>query len=299
MKDFMFNMFKLNEQHKIAFFNLRVGGESFLYDFATNTKITFADDEKAYEILDISPCGELVITTSTNFKRLFRVTNIKTKEVVFETKEFYVYDALFTPVPNLFVLRADIRTSCKAFIFNTLTNEIVYKFPASTGDDARNCLEYGDVNFGCNTFALPAKKKGEITLFDFVKSQATILKLPTDVVIHRIRQLDDRYLLVVDADFNVMKIDIRNLKSAVWKTKLKQQSLCYAPLFFVHENLVVFTNFYFLELNNGAFREMPCTLRNGGLDYKYFGDCFMSMNGNIANLKTMEVTNLRMTNCEI
>ena len=309
--------YKLNEQHKIAYFNVLVERNSFLFDFATNKKIILGD-EKDYEICDISQDGELAITTSRTHERKnrkLRIVKIKTLEVMFETNAFFIYEALFTPVPNLIICRADIKKNSadKTFVYNIDTEEIIYIFPSA------HCLEYGNVNFECNTFIFLGRKKGEIILFCFDKLEAITLKFRTNKMIHRVMQLDSSHLFFIDGNYFAMKINISNNTNAdeagvMWKTKLDFKDFSYAPNFFISSNKIIFgeTAFENEVINERAGRSFSDTdpryifsidLDSGNLETvkivqgvimgtirKHFGDSVMDFVGTIFDMKKNELS---------
>ena len=276
--------FKVNNTHKLAFFNSIGKRFSFLLDYKTNTKITFGNDEKEYYISDMSPDGEFVATIQNTYEhkdRKLKIIRIKTQEIVFETNSFFIYEILFTPVPNLIICRADVKGRTKVFVFNFNTNEIIYKFPR------QHPLEYGEVNFENNTFILPAIKRGQVVLFNFNTLEAMPLKIPTANIIQRVKQINSDHLFVIDSDFFAIKA---NFKNVLWKTKLDLWYLCYAPYFFIYENKAFFEyRFFFIDLDNGKIESIQPILEGKiGLIYKYFDDCVMDPFGTIFNLKTKE-----------
>ena len=139
----IFDKFKINKLQGKGIFNFSKNEENaFLFDFNTNTKIIFGSDDR---ICDISLDGDYVIITSKKMiadtrKRMLKIFNVKTQELVYETKNFLAYEALFSPLPNLIICRADIKNNTKSFIFDINTSEIVYAFPHHTHrENTRAC----------------------------------------------------------------------------------------------------------------------------------------------------------------
>jgi len=322
--------YSLNELNQIAYINhIRKSGEhnSFIYDYNANKKIVLHNE--SYRIADISQDGKLAITISQGYERKnrkLRVVEIETKEVVFETNKIFAYEACFTPVSNLLACRADVKKGAAdwTFVFNMDTEEVIYKFPSA------HCLEYGTVNFECNTFVFLGNRKGEVILFDFAKLDATIFKIPAKKMIHRVMQLDSKYLFLIDGDMNAIKVSIEYnaggiLENIIWKTRLDYYSFAYAPRFFINGNKLIFDVIAYneetdyerqkntlnplgvnieatgyicsLELASGNIKlsKIPKGSMTNTIS-KHFGDCVIDVSGNVVNMKTNEVVEFEVSN---
>ncbi|GIJ96786.1 hypothetical protein CAPN001_13550 [Capnocytophaga stomatis] len=206
-----------HKTEKLAFFNCtneegkQIG--TFLIDFNIDEKFVYANFPDESEIFDISPCGTKVLTIDRTYekrKRKTKIFNLKSKELLFETNVFFGYEAWFTTVPHLLVVRANVKgkSNDKLFLFDTQKNEIVHFMQGN------NCLTYCSKNFYNHIFAYPnSRKKDEVILLDLTTFEEKVIHLGSKKLIHRVEALGNDEYFAIDGDFFWHKIQCKRRNS--------------------------------------------------------------------------------------
>lgn len=234
-----------HKAEKLAFFNCtneegrQIG--TFLIDFNIDEKFVYANFPDESEIFDISPCGTKVLTIDRTYekrKRKTKIFNLKSKELLFETNVFFGYEAWFTTVPHLLVVRANVKgkSNDKLFLFDTQKNEIVHFMQGN------NCLTYCSKNFYNHIFAYPnSRKKDEVILLDLTTFEEKVIHLGSKKLIHRVEALGNDEYFAIDGDFFGTKFNAKG--EILWKTKkLDWEKFYYAPQFFILDNQIIFND---------------------------------------------------------
>ncbi|GIM48586.1 hypothetical protein [Capnocytophaga stomatis] len=234
-----------HKAEKLAFFNCtneegrQIG--TFLIDFNIDEKFVYANFPDESEIFDISPCGTKVLTIDRTYekrKRKTKIFNLKSKELLFETNVFFGYEAWFTTVPHLLVVRANVKgkSNDKLFLFDTQKNEIVHFMQGN------NCLTYCSKNFYNHIFAYPnSRKKDEVILLDLTTFEEKVIHLGSKKLIHRVEALGNDEYFAIDGDFFGIKFNAKG--EILWKTKkLDWEKFYYAPQFFILDNQIIFND---------------------------------------------------------
>ncbi|MFK8265362.1 hypothetical protein [Capnocytophaga cynodegmi] len=235
----------VHNANRTAFFNCtneegkQIG--TFLIDFNTDEKFVYATKSDESKIFDISPCGTKVLTIDRTYekrKRKTKIFNLKTKELLFETNVFFGYEAWFTSVPNLLVVRAGIKgkSNDKLFLFDTQKNEIVHFTQGNA------CLTYCSKNFYDDVFVYPnSRKKDEVILLDLNTLEEKTIHLGAKKLIHRVEALGNDEFFAIDGEFFGIKFNTKG--EILWKTKkLDWEKFYYAPNFFILDNQIIFND---------------------------------------------------------
>ncbi|MDO4230492.1 MAG: hypothetical protein Q4C98_11815 [Capnocytophaga sp.] len=293
MKKTVYLGFGVHNVSNTAFFNCyNDRGEqidSFVIDFNTNEKLIYSNAPNENELRDISLCGTKVLTIDITYekkKRKTKIFNIKSSELLFETNIFFGYEALFTSIPHLLVVRADIKgkSDDKLFIFDTQKNEIVHFMQGN------NPLEYCGLYASKSIFVYPSsRKKDEVILLDLHTLTETVLHLGSKKLIHRVLPIGNDEFFAIDGDYFGIKFNSKG--DIIWKTqKLNWDTFYYAPYFFCFENQIVFDAQHRINLTNGEFISKQVDIK--GRLTPYFHNLAMTNTGAILNLSTDEMTEL-------
>lgn len=285
----------VHHAQKLAFFNCNdeTGRQiaTFLVDFNTDEKRTFANAPDESEIQDISPCGTQVLTIDRTYekrKRKTKIFDLKTKELRFETTAFFGYEAWFSSVTNLLLVRADVKgkSGDKLFVFDTQKSEIVHFMQGN------HPLTYGGEDAEKSVFAYPnSRKKDEVILLDLTTLQEKIINLGSKKLIHRVMPLGGDEFFAIDGDYFGFKFNGKG--EILWKTaKIDWEEFYYAPTFFIFENQVVFERNIGERINlaTGEFihNDQPLT----GTLRPFFDNWAINNQGEMCHLQTGEIKNL-------
>lgn len=285
----------VHHANRTAFFNCtneegkQIG--TFLIDFNTDEKFVYATKPDESEIFDISPCGTKVLTIDRTYekrKRKTKIFNLKTKELLFETNAFFGYEAWFTSVPHLLVVRADVKgkSSDKLFVFDTQKNEIVHFMQGNA------CLPYCSKAIYNDIFVYPnSRKKDEVILLDLNTLEEKTIHLGSKKLIHRVEALNNDEFFAIDGDYFGIKFNTKG--EILWKTqKIDWKELYYAPDFFIYNHQIVFNDAIGerIDIKTGEFIH-KITVR-GGKATPFFENWVIYNTGEMFHLDTDAMKNL-------
>ena len=246
--------FGVSEASSRVFFHDSLSYGSFVYDFEKSQKYWVTANPKDSEIVAIAEDGKQVLTIDTTFdtrKRFIRMVEVETQKEMATTKVAFGYEALFTPVEGVILVRGDIKKREKVFVLDVKTEEIRYTFPGA------NPLSYGHLNKELQLFVLPnPRKKAEVFTYDFQMGEANVIALPSKRLIHRVALLAKDTYFYIDGDYIAT---LHQDGAIVWQTALDfDDSLHYAPDFFIRDNRVYFSYLYDVVSTEQEETRIPC-----------------------------------------
>lgn len=262
--------------------------ELFVYDHKINQKYQFFNNI-AFEISDISYCGNKILTINKSYakkERKTKIFDIHSGDVLFDTTDFFGYEAIFTPINNLIICRGDIKSkSDKCFVYDIEKKEVVH---IMTGGF---CLSYGGFDKYNKNFIYPnSKKKDEIVSLNLNTLEERIILLKEKCTVQTVIPLKKGGYLAINAKMNALKID--DTGNLVWKRKLDFDKFYFAPDCFEFENEIIFNKYEHIRLNleTGEIIEKDKRVK-GGLS-KYFGNMAIPFGEyfKVIDLKTREVS---------
>lgn len=281
--------FKTYPNSGISLFNVGRNEDCFLVDYKSDKRITIQDNVKEYKIQDVSNDGVNAVITGVSYAkkdRFLKIYEIGSQKLVFETngREFFVYDVLFSPNPNMIIVRADIKSSTKAFIYDIEDKKIIYTFPKGEP------LEYGAVDFKNQIFVYPNfRKKNEYIVFDFDTLEEKVKTLNCNAKIERIASVDTDSFFVIDSNFYAYLI---KQDEVIWKRKLEFDDFHYAPGFFILKDSIVFDSkpfcsdiLFSLDIKTGDLKESKTPVHLGMIQ-PYFDNLVMDTVGTIFDLES-------------
>lgn len=253
-REIYYSDFGVSEGNSRAFFHDSLSYGSFVYDFETNQKYWVTAKPKDCEIKAIKADGKQVLAIDTTYdtrKRFIRMIEVETQKEVAVTKVAFGYEALFTPVEGVILVRGDIKKREKVFVLDIKTEEIRYTFPGA------NPLSYGQLNEELQTFVLPnPRKKAEVFTYDFQTGEAKVLTLPSKRLIHRVALVAKDTYFYIDGDYIAT---LFKDGAVVWQVPLDfDDSLHYAPDFFIRDNRVYFSYLYDSPSTEQEETRIPC-----------------------------------------
>ena len=253
-REIYYSDFGVSEGRSRAFFHDSLSYGSFVYDFETNQKYWIAAKPKDSEIKAITADGKYVLAIDTTFdtrKRFIRLVEVETQKEVAMTKVAFGYEALFTPIEGVILVRGDIKKREKVVVLDIKTEEIRYAFPGA------NPLSYGQLNEELKTFVLPnPRKKAEVFTYDFQTGEANVVALPSKRLIHRVALVTQNTYFYIDGDYIAT---LFKDGAVVWQTPLRfDDSLHYAPDFFIRDNRVYFSYLYDSPATELTEMRIPC-----------------------------------------
>ncbi len=253
-REIYYSDFGVSEASSRAFFHDSLSYGSFVYDFETNQKYWMTAQPKESEITAITVDGKQVLAIDTTFdtrKRFIRLVEVETQKEVAATKVAFGYEALFTPIDGVILVRGDIKKREKVVVLDIKTEEIQYTFPGASP------LSYGQLNEELQTFVLPnPRKKAEAFTYNFQTKEANVIALPAKRLIHRVALLAKDTYFYIDGDYiaTLFKDGV-----IVWQTALDfDDSLHYAPDFFIRNNRVYFSCLYDSPVTEQKETRIPC-----------------------------------------
>lgn len=292
----------VNEEHNIAAYHITNEKaetvDLFVYDHNINQKYHFFNENPEFEIFDISPCGQKILTITDSFvkkERKTKIFDIKSGEVLFETRDFFGYEALFTPKPNLILVRGDIqKKSNKVFVYDTEKKEVLHIMKGEF------CLEYGGNDEKNQTFVYPnSKKKDEILVFDFHTLTERSIALKEKCKVQTVLPLKQGEYFVINEKMDAMKID--EVGNISWKTNLDFDELYFAPGGILFEDEIIFDMYEHIRLNleTGEITEKEKKVK--GRLSKYFGALAVPFGEGFKaiDLKTREVRDIEVDGLKV
>lgn len=185
----------------------------FIVDFITSQK-GYLDGYADWEPCSISPDGKrLAIRTTCSHKGAYRteltVIERSDNKVLYNTKDYFVYDVAFNATGDRLLLVADKR---KPFCYDVLTQQITAQLP-------KQIRAYkGDLDIQQDIFFAPCETvKDTCYLFSFQTGKTGTIKLGTNALISRVKFSRDLGNIYVITETNVLYCFDRAYK-IIWQT---------------------------------------------------------------------------------
>lgn len=174
--------------------------DSFVLDFSACQKYSFAKRKDESEIVDISSCGTQVLTIDRTFekrKRKTKIFQIDDGKLLFETADFFAYEAWFTSVSHLILVRGDVKgkTGDKLFVYDIHESKIVHFMQGNAA------LRYASKAIFDDVFAYPSsRRKDELVLLKLTTLEEKVLHFGSKKLIHRVAALGNDEYFAIDGD---------------------------------------------------------------------------------------------------
>lgn len=283
---------KANDSHKIAAYHFLDKGtiiDSFVFDHQRNKKIIFQNNNQRFEFSDISPCGSKVMTINDSFvknERKTKIFHIESQEILFETSDFFGYEAIFSSIPNLIICRGNInKKSNKSFIYDIEKREVVHIMKGVF------CLTDAGECRGSQSYIYPnSKKKDEIIVLNLKNLEEKTISLKEKSIVQKVLPLSNGDYLIINASIDAFRID-KNA-NIIWKRKLDFDKHYYAPECFEFDNEIIFSMYEHIRLSIDTGEIKIYEPKIKGLIEKYFGNTALAYRSIIIDLKTRETSPL-------
>lgn len=155
------------------------------------------------------------IKTTCSHRGAYRthVNVMEGNDMLYTTKDYYVYDMAFNTTGEKLLMVAEKR---KPFAFDLITQAIVAEMPKQVR------LYKGDLDKRNDVFWAPCEKaKNTCYLFSFETGATTTVKMGTQALINRLRIADDQERIYLVTENNILYCVDRDYKT-IWSTDFNQ-----------------------------------------------------------------------------
>lgn len=191
----------INRQARIGLFEKGKGSNDqglFVFDFATSARM-YLDAYAEFEPCSIAPDGKrFAVKTPCSHRGAYRthVVVMAGDEVLYTTKDYYVYDIAFNATGEQVLMVAEKK---KPFCYNLLTQSITAELPKSVR------LYKGDLDHRQDVFLVPCDKtKDTCYAYSFVTGTTEKIKMGTQALIARLRFSVDQERIYLITETNVL-----------------------------------------------------------------------------------------------
>ena len=182
----------------------------FIFDFVTSKK-TYLNEYADWEPCCVSTDGKrFAIKTTCSNRGAYRtnVTVIDQNEILYTTKDYYVYDIAFNVTGEKLLMVAEKK---KPFCYNLSTQEIIAHLPKQIR------LYKGDLDRRRDIFFAPCEKtKDTCYLFSFETGMTETIKMGTQALISRVKIDNDLEKIYLITETNILYCLDRTYK-VIWK----------------------------------------------------------------------------------